>query len=502
MRRIRKKRRQKIMAYFKGNPEDGLTPLTSEWMHDLFSDKVLLNQLIEKFGSPVNIHNLATFSQNINTFKKVFDSRSLSYQIFYARKANKCRSLVKQAIASGIGVDTASYKELLQSLKLGGNGNNLVLTAAIKTTDQIALAIKNNIPIILDNADECLLVNTTARKLGRKATVGLRISGFKVNNEKLYSRFGFDVEEVINFVTSNIGESKTFNKLDFIGLHFHLDGYSTVQRAVALSSSITIAQKLRNNGYPLTFIDIGGGILMNYLAHKKEWEDFDRRLRESVQNRNSDITFNGTGLGYKMINGELSGKLNTYPFYNSVNGERFLSEILDYIDPGTEMSITERLKDNNIEIRIEPGRSLLNQTGITVAKVAHRKQDSRGQWLVGLEMNMSQMMSSSADFLLDPYIIYQNYSERSENVQVYFTGAYCLERDVLLKRKVALPKLPDLGDLIVFINTAGYMMHFFETEAHLFELSKNVAFIENSSDLKISDFIEDTTITCENVKTL
>jgi len=113
---------------------------------------------------------------------------------------------------------------------------------------------------------------------------------------------------------------------------------------------------------------------------------------------------------------------------------------------------------------------------MTTAKVAHRKQDSKGQWLVGLEMNTSQMMSSSEDFLLDPYVMFSEEADTKQPVDVFFTGAYCLEKDVLLKRKISLPQLPGIGDFVAFVNTAGYMMHFFETEAHLFELSQNLSF--------------------------
>ncbi|GGW45382.1 alanine racemase [Arenibacter certesii] len=483
------------MKYFKGNATDGLTPITSAWMHNLFKDGELLNQLIAQYGSPVNLHNLSSFEKNIEKYKNVFESRGLRHQIYYARKANKSRGLVKHALESGIGVDTASYKELLQSLELGGDSQSLVLTSAIKTTNQIELALQNKITIILDNSDECNLINSIAKKLGIKADVGIRVSGFYVNKQKLYSRFGFDIDEVIPFTIKHVGKDKELANLNLTGLHFHLDGYSTEQRALALSSCISLANQLKHNGYPITFIDMGGGILMNYLAHEQEWIDFDYKLRESVQNEDASITFNGTGLGYEMVDGKLNGKLNTYPFFNSIYGVDFLNEILDYRDSNNDMNNTDRLKSENIEIRIEPGRSLLNQTGITAAKVAHRKKDSKGQWLVGLEMNMSQMMSSSADFLLDPYIVYHNFPEDSDEVQVYFTGAYCLERDVLLKRKITLPKLPERGDIVMFINTAGYMMHFFETEAHLFELSKNIMFKENSPNLNDLDFIEDSLIT-------
>ncbi len=126
-----------------------------------------------------------------------------------------------------------------------------------------------------------------------------------------------------------------------------------------------------------------------------------------------------------------------------------------------------------------------------MAKVVHRKKDAKGQCLIGLEMNMSQMMSSSADFMLDPFVMYTDLDEdqtENDSVDVYFTGAYCLERDVLLKRKVSLPKLPEIGDVVVFVNTAGYMMHFFETQAHLFELAPNLVYTEKSNSVELSNF--------------
>ena len=480
--------------YYKGAPKNELTPITSSWMHELFNDQDVLRGLIERYGSPVNIHHLPSFNENSKNYKELFESYGLKYRIFYARKANKSKGLVKQAFASGIGVDTASYKELEQSLSLGGNAENLVLTAAIKTEAQIKLAIENGVPIILDNEDECVLTQSIAKEIGKIANVGFRISGFEVDGEKLYSRFGFDVDEVVDFIGSYVGEQKTFDFLKVTGLHFHLDGYSTHQRSVSLIASITIASTLKDKGHELSFIDIGGGILMNYLEKENEWVTFNENLKKAVVENNNDITFNSNGLGFRLEDGELRGKLNTYPFFNTVNKNSFLKEVLDFIDEESGLSVASLLLKNDIEIRIEPGRSLLDQVGITVAKVSHRKKDAKGQWLVGLEMNMSQMMSSSADFLLDPFMLYSSEVEKEESVDVFFTGAYCLERDVLLKRKITLPRLPAIGEYVAFVNTAGYMMHFFETEAHLFELSTNLIFTGSNEKLSFFQFIDDNKI--------
>ncbi|WBL26472.1 Y4yA family PLP-dependent enzyme [Zunongwangia sp. HGR-M22] len=476
--------------YTKANKINGLTPITSEWMEEVMRDKSLIEQLISKYGSPVNLHHLPTFSSNIERFRELFAQYGLRHQIYYARKANKSKALVQKALQSGIGVDTASFRELEQSLALGGTGETLVLTSAIKTKEQYALAIKEQVPIILDNVDECELANTVAVELGKVAIVGFRVSGFKVEDKKLYSRFGFDIELLKQFILENLGAEGTYKNLNIAGLHFHLDGYSTHQRGKALSDCISMLSELNEAGFNLDFIDIGGGILINYLEDEQEWSNFDKQLRVQVASGEGNLTFNQNGLGYELINGNVERSLKTYPYYNNVNGVDFLKQVLEYKESAESSPNFSRLQKNNIEIRIEPGRSLLNQIGMTIAKVAHRKQDAKGQWLVGLEMNMSQMMSSSADFLLDPYLIYEDDFSEESAVDVFFTGAYCLERDVLLKRKITLPQLPKIGDLVAFVNTAGYMMHFFETEAHLFELSTNLSF-NNSEKLTVVDFVND-----------
>lgn len=476
--------------YSKGNPEDGLTAITSPWMNRIFKNREIINGLIEKYGSPINLHHLPTFSKNIASFKKLFEVYGLKHQLYYARKANKSKSLVKAAFEAGIGVDTASQKELEQSIALGGTGDSLVLTSAIKTTRQYTLAIDAQVPIVLDNWDECEQAQSIAEKLNKKAIIGIRISGFTVAGTKLYSRFGFDIDVVEDFILKNFGRNSRFNHLTLKGFHFHLDGYSTLQRGKALSDCLGLANRLREAGLFVQFIDMGGGILMNYLESERQWKAFDQALREGVMNDTNTLTFNGHGLGYEMINNELTGQLKTYPYYNHTHSTAFLKEVLDYHESASGETNAQRLKAMQLEIRIEPGRSLLNQTGMSIAKVAHRKQDARGQWLVGLEMNMSQMMSSSADFLLDPYVMFADRAESNNPVDVFFTGAYCLERDVLLKRKISLPQLPAIGDFVVFVNTAGYLMHFFETEAHLFELSHNLSF-SNQDNLTVSDFTAD-----------
>src|SRR5680860_27525 len=481
--------------YSKATGKNKLTPITSEWMHSLMKSHHLIAGLISEHGSPINLHHLPSFQKNIEDYAKVFEDFALDAQIFFARKANKSKTLARAALDAGIGVDTASFKELQQALDAGGQKDSLVLTAAIKNQELIRLALENDVLIIIDNFDELKLVDTHATALGKKCFVGVRLSGFHYNKEKLYSRFGFDIDRDLDELKNWFKKHNPTTNLELNGFHFHLDGYSIEQRGASALQSMKIISEFQQLGHDIRYLDIGGGILMNYLESKNEWEDFQESLRQSVAGKNGPITFRNNGLGYRISEDtkKVVGNLETYPYYNEINSSQFLKAVLEYSDE-QDRSVADHLKKLKIQVRIEPGRSLLNQVGVTIAKVAHRKQDAQGNWLVALEMNISQLKSSSADFLLDPFVMYRDGSDSPEEIDLYFTGAYCLEQDVILKRKLTFPKLPAVGDFIVFINTAGYMMHFYETEAHLFELSKNLC-IPNSKDrFEYSDISEDDTL--------
>ncbi|RAI93855.1 type III PLP-dependent enzyme domain-containing protein [Algoriphagus yeomjeoni] len=459
-----------------------LTPITSSWMHELMDERRVLNQLLEKHGSPINIHQTDLMQKNFELYLRVFEEEGLKNKLFFARKANKTKGVVRKAHALGMGIDTASYREYMQCLEMGIPASDLIVTAAVKNRELIEKVIKNGSLLVLDNEDECLQVQESAEELGKNANIAFRISGFIVRESKLYSRFGFDLETFGSFVDENFFNSNKFDHLIYKGLHFHLNGYSTEERSLALSQCLELSEQLSLKGFKTEFIDIGGGILMNYLKYETEWDNFSLQLRRAIINRRDPITFENQGLGLQVFGGSLLGELKTYPFWNYLFKGDFLRKIL-YHKNSSGITLAQHAKSLGVEIRMEPGRSMLDQVGLTVSRVAFRKKDSRGDWLVGLEMNMTQMLSGSADFMLDPFVLYQNEDAEGEAAEVYFTGAYCLERDVLLKRKIALQKLPQVGDLVIFVNTAGYMMHFFESSAHLFPLATNLIWnrsIENS----------------------
>jgi diaminopimelate decarboxylase len=47
----------------------------------------------------------------------------------------------------------------------------------------------------------------------------------------------------------------------------------------------------------------------------------------------------------------------------------------------------------------------------------------------------------------------------------YLSGSLCLESDLIYKHKIFTEQLPRSGDLVIFINTAGYYMDFNHIES-------------------------------------
>jgi diaminopimelate decarboxylase len=448
-----------------------LTPIVHPWIKDITSHESLLHSWIDQYGSPINIHNLISFGQNYLRFNRIFHKYGVSSRVFFARKANKSKCFVWAANEYGFGVDTASLNEIKECIQAGLNAERITITAAVKNRELLTYAVENQIPVVLDNEDECDMLQQILEEKDKTLAVGFRISGFIYAERKLYSRFGFDLSELPQFLQNNLHPTGKYNRFRYKGLHFHLSGYSIDERIAALSQTIDLSEQISSDKFKTSYIDIGGGILMNYLRSAEEWDQFHNTLKKSLSSENEEITFRKDPLGLIQIEEKVYGEAKVYPYFNLINQDKFIEKVITGQMNG--VPLYRHLKQKQIELRIEPGRSLLDQCGITIAKVAFRKKDSEGRNLIGLEMNRTQMFSSSADYLLDPIFIPKT-KKNEQTSEVYFVGSYCLEQELILKRKIVLPQTPEIGDLICFVNTAGYMMHFYESEAHLFDLAKNL----------------------------
>jgi diaminopimelate decarboxylase len=327
---------------------------------------------------------------------------------------------------------------------------------------------------VLDNADELDRVARLAAAAGVQAPVVVRLGGFRVAGERLPTRFGFDVDEAPE-LGRHLASPELRGPLRLEGLHFHLDGYAAAHRAAAIRQCLPLIDAFRERGHPVRSLDIGGGLPMSYVDDPQEWLAFQAALAAALRGEREPVTYRNHGLGLHVVDGRVVGSLATYPYHQEPTAPTWLAQVLAAPAEGGG-DLASALRDRDLTLRCEPGRSLLDGCGLTVARIEHRKRHVDGTWSLGLAMNRTQCATAKADHALDPLLlpVATAGEERTPPIEGYLMGADCTEADLLTWRRLRFPRGVARGDLVVFPNTAGYLMHFVESRSHQFPLASNL----------------------------
>jgi len=454
----------------------GEAPLTArleDWQRQLLADPERLELLLDEHGSPLNLIAPGPMRTNLAELERVAAAHRVRFRAYFARKANKSLALVDRALELGAGVDVAGEQELAQALGRGASGDDIVLTAAIKTRPLIELCAREGVGCVLDNADELALARAVGGEGRAELSVGFRLALSGAGAGRPPTRFGLGAAE-IRELGAELAAAPEGLRID--GIHFHVDGYDAADRARGLREALALADALAGLGHRLRWIDIGGGIPMRYLPDADQWARFWDRQRSALLGREKPLTYLSHGLGLHEQSGEIAGSPNVYPGAQSLVRGPWLHAVL-----GAEAhslsapTLATALQQRELELRCEPGRSLLDGCGMTLARVAFRKRGASGDDLVGLEMNRTQLRTTADDSMIDPLLVRPpGAGEPSGPLAGYLVGAYCIERELISWRRLRFPRGVAVGDIAAFPNTAGYFMHILESSSHQMPLARNV----------------------------
>lgn len=479
----------------------GEPPLTAHlmpWMIRVIESGDLADW-VHRFASPLNVLTTEPMAENIHQLSSAASARALDLDVFFAHKANKCRSFLNEAFVQGIGVDVASEPELVQAIAAGFPPERLICTAAIKPQSLVDRCLRTGVLVVVDNSDELSLIGEVARSLGCTPSIAIRLGGFLHDGRPLATRFGFDASQSGDLIT-RLAETP----VQMVGIQFHLDGDSIEQRVSAIAQSLGWIERLRQAGHAIEFLDIGGGVPVSWLDDPTELPAFWNRLGRSLTGSEPEITYRNHSLGMNPIQGtadQQAGRSpSTYPTFAKWTGGQWLGRLLDqpldaHKSPATP-TVAQAIAAADIRLRCEPGRWLMRGCGMTVARVEFCKSMTRpdqtgADWFVGLAMNRTQCRTTSDDFLVDPIVVPANRQSSSPNGSMqttqqtttsgYLVGGYCTESELIALRRLHFPAGIRRRDLVVFPDTAGYWMHFMESRSHQFPLARNV-FLDTRED--------------------
>jgi len=448
-----------------------LSPILGPEIDRLIRCPETLFDLARTYGSPLHIVFPEVLKANVEAFRAVLHRHEISHEIFYGAKVNKSPSLVRAAVEANIGVDVSSVYEMRDALRAGIDPARLCATGPAKARVFHMALVANHALISVDSVEELRDLEAVAREIGpeRPARVLLRYRP----SDAASHRFGMTEDELLLCLDRIAHSPDVFL---FEGFHFHLSGYRYESRAATVRELVRFVDAARAMGLEPKLIDIGGGMPVRYVEHA-HYEAFLKAQDERH---------------YR------TGKrpASFYPYGGPIGPDQWLDRLL--ASPALHgRSIAAYLKANALTLAIEPGRSLADQTAMSVFRIARVKSMAAGEAVIFVEGSSFSACETwfGSEFLVDPLLIS---AQREPGVGVtatrsWIAGHSCLDEDVITNRWLSFARTPRPGDLLVYANTAGYQMDLLENEFHRHPVPRRICAkygVDNGMTISTDDRME------------
>ena len=452
-----------------------LSPRIDPALHSVLTESDLPGRLIEALGSPLGVVLPSQLAGNVAAFRTVQAEHHLGGRVWFAHKATGSSALVRELATLQAGIDVASLGELQHALGAGFTPDRVMATGP-KNADFLWLCAQSGVTVNADSLAEISALADLVRshRLPR-AKVMVRLSEFTAPGVRVgsrRSRFGIPAE---SFPRALDLFDKHPDALEPVGVGFHLDTQGLPEKAAAVEGCLAALEACRERGLRPWALDVGGGFGVSYLADGADWERWTSALTEAVLGRRAPLTWNGHGYGLRNEGGTVRGALSLYPGHRPVAGAGYLDRLLRTPAPGQRRPLGELLLDNMYDLHVEPGRALVDQCGLLLATVLEVRDDDGGDTLIRLDCNARDVSMEEHGVLMDPIVVPRSGATGPGPVGAYLFGNLCLESDLITRRKVFLPARPRAGDVLAFVNTAGYFMDLSATQALRQPIGRKVA---------------------------
>lgn len=367
-----------------------------------------LVKLAEKYGTPLYVLDEATIRKICRDYKDAFKGYP-KVNMMYASKA-LCSSATAALIASeGFGFDVVSSGEIFTVYKSGANMSKVLFNGNNKSYDELSLAIELGVGrISVDNFFELSLLNEIAKSHKKIVNILLRITpGIECHTHEyiqtghLDSKFGFDLTQIDDAVELIVND---YTNLKLHGLHAHI-GSQIFEKSI-YGDEIEI--------------------LVKEIA----------RLDEKFGLKLDEINIGG-GLGVKYVEAD-------YPPSTYEVAEIVIKRLYECI---------EKYKIDAPALFIEPGRSIISTSGVTLYTLGSSKQVPKGKTYFAVDGGMADNARPSmyqAEY--DAQIANKPDYELAQTVTV--AGRFCESGDILIKN-IKLPEIEE-GDILCVYNTGAY----------------------------------------------
>jgi arginine decarboxylase len=270
--------------------------------------KKLIDRLqLRGIGLPILVRFTDILKHRLGDIYTAFQSaiRQHQYQgrycCVYPIKVNQQRQVVEEVFNFGkpyqFGLEAGSKPELLAVMALADNKTPIICNgfkdAEFIEAAMLAQKIGRNIIPVVEKYTELSLILEYADKIGVRPQIGMRVklasrgSGRWHSSGGFRSKFGLTVTEIMR----GLEELKTRGMEDCLKLlHFHLGSQITSIRIIkgALHEAARVYSELARMGAGLEYIDVGGGLGVDYDGSRT---NFDSSMNYSLEEYANDVVY-------------------------------------------------------------------------------------------------------------------------------------------------------------------------------------------------------------------
>lgn len=379
--------------------------------NELYIGSFKASELALKYHTPLFVYDEEHIRKKLDIFKNSFKSTKFKTQVIYASKAFFCPRLANIIDDYDMGIDSVSLGDMYQIINSSFKKERIVLHGNNKTDEEIEYAVNNNIGyIVIDNENEINKIEKIAKSHGKQVNVLLRVNpGISAHTHEyiqtslLSSKFGESIYDKKK-IDSIIKKCDKSNNLNLLGFHCHIGSninnpkYFTKACLVMLDF---ICETNKRTNQEFQVLNLGGGFGVKYQNSDKEI-DLEKILKSIIKTIESYIKKN-------------SLKLDT--------------------------------------VMIEPGRSIVGDSGSTIYQVGNIKKTYGGKNYVFVDGGMTDNIrpalyqaSYEADIV--------NKMNRNEMFISDIVGPCCESGDIVVA-DYEISK-PSIGEYLITYSTGAY----------------------------------------------
>jgi diaminopimelate decarboxylase len=237
----------------------------------LACDGVSLETLARKYGTPLYVYSASQILHRLRLFTNAFES--IPHLVCYSVKANSALALLKLLDKNGAGFDIVSGGELERILRVNkAAARRVVFSGVGKTAAEIDLALRSGILIFnVESAGELDLLAERASKLRKRARIALRVNPDVFAETHPYistglreHKFGIDIRQAR--AVYKVAAKQKYLDPSGVSVHIGSQIRSTDPFGAAADRIAQLVRDLRADGLPITSVDVGGGLGIEYHA--------------------------------------------------------------------------------------------------------------------------------------------------------------------------------------------------------------------------------------------